>query len=706
MRPDRTKPSCYRTAMFVCTECGGPQPTGGHCPVDGTALLAIGEDVLLGTTIGAYRVASLLGVGGMGRVYKGVHPTIGSRVAIKVLSRECTDRHDLVERFFAEARAVNLIRHESIVNVLDLAQLPDGRPFIIMEYLDGAPLAAILEHSQAHQQPLPIGGLARLAVEVLDALQAAHAKNIVHRDLKPDNIFVAPSGRPKVLDFGIAKLTDPGANSSTRTGSLLGTPHYMSPEQAAGRPVDHRADLYAIGVILYECVTGRKLFVAESLFDLLRKHIEEPPVPPRTYRPDLDPGFESLILCALAKHPEQRFATAQAMSLAIQNATAQLSPEQWMPITASGTHRGIPSWQQQAPATWSSRQPSRAHPRPSEMPLEYLQPKPGGSTTVSASSGQVQKQAPEKKSSKRGLWFGLAGVAVLGGVVAIALTRPDDDTTTVADTPSPPPAPAPKPADPPPTVARSEQPEVTTDDDDVDAEIEKQLRDARKHMPKDVQKQIDDALTEIKGAPRVAPDPNQVEADPDADDAPAGNKAAWIESRALLYPNWNPKKVDVGAFIKFALAEAKKAMPDALLTRVDVTGVSPDGYADLTLPTLASSHGDIDIRFISPAASKPDPKIPVGVPQERLCEFRISGEPDGIEITSMFKTDCKTKRVAVPTCSYAALWKKASGMGAPGNAVAQIAYYAASMHDTPKWFFTIGFGHDVVFSKMWNGPGC
>src|SRR5436190_17332030 len=148
--------------MFVCSECGAPQATPGWCPADGTELAAIGGDVLLGTTIGAYRVARLLGIGGMGRVYKGVHPTIGSRVAIKVLSRECTDRRDLVVRFFAEARAVNLIRHESIVNVLDLSELPDGRPYIVMEYLDGSPLSSIVEQAQRSHTYLPLGGLARL----------------------------------------------------------------------------------------------------------------------------------------------------------------------------------------------------------------------------------------------------------------------------------------------------------------------------------------------------------------------------------------------------------------------------------------------------------------------------------------------------------------------------------------------------------------
>src|SRR4051812_15216328 len=130
--------------MFVCAECGASQQEPGHCTADGSPLQPVGDEVLLGQMIGPYRVARLLGIGGMGRVYKGVHPTIGSRVAIKVLSRECSDRRDLVERFFSEAKAVNLIRHESIVNVLDLAMLPDGRPYIIMEYLDGAPLSNLI----------------------------------------------------------------------------------------------------------------------------------------------------------------------------------------------------------------------------------------------------------------------------------------------------------------------------------------------------------------------------------------------------------------------------------------------------------------------------------------------------------------------------------------------------------------------------------
>src|SRR5580698_379373 len=259
--------------MFVCSECGASQGQAGFCPNDGTPLAPIGDDALLGAQIGPYRVARLLGIGGMGRVYKAVHPQIGSRVAIKVLSRECADRRDLVERFFSEARAVNVANHENIVNVTDLAMLPDGRPYIVMEYLDGAPLSSLIEQARQRGTPLPLGGVARLAAEVLEALAAAHAKGIVHRDLKPDNIYVLQSGRVKVLDFGVAKLRPELGGSATHTGSLLGTPYYMSPEQASGRSVDARADIYAMGVILFECATLNKPFAAPALFDLLRMHI-------------------------------------------------------------------------------------------------------------------------------------------------------------------------------------------------------------------------------------------------------------------------------------------------------------------------------------------------------------------------------------------------------------------------------------------------
>src|SRR5688572_10792761 len=171
---------------------------------------------------------------------------------------------------------------------------------------------------------MPLGGLARLVAEVLDGLGAAHAASIVHRDLKPDNIFVTPGGRAKILDFGIAKLRPEIGGSATRTGSLLGTPHYMSPEQALARAIDARTDIYAMGVILFECATGRRPFDSESLYDLLRQHVDEPPPPPRSLRPDMPAAYEQVILQSLAKDPAHRFATTQALSHALMAAAHEL----------------------------------------------------------------------------------------------------------------------------------------------------------------------------------------------------------------------------------------------------------------------------------------------------------------------------------------------------------------------------------------------
>ena len=671
--------------MFVCSECGYSQPIDGACSTDGTRLVPIGDDVLLGTTIGAYRVARLLGIGGMGRVYKGVHPTIGSRVAIKVLSRECTDRRDLVERFFAEAKAVNLIRHESIVNILDLAMLADGRPYIIMEYLDGAPLASIIEHALLHRQPLPLGGLARLAAEVLDALGAAHAKFIVHRDLKPDNIFVAPSGRPKVLDFGIAKLSDPGSSGgrATRTGSLLGTPQYMAPEQAAGLPVDHRADLYAMGVILYECVTGQKPFVAESLYDLLRKHVEEPPPPPRSIRPDLDVKLEQLILCALAKSPDHRFTTAHAMSTALQHATAQLPPEQWVPITGSGTHRAIPSggWQP-TPQSWG---PQAVPPRPSEQAL------PNGQSTVSASSGQVQHQGAHRRSNKA-LWIALAGATVIGGVVTIAVVGSRPEPTITGDAPQPPDMKhdaVAKPGKlPVKSASKASAKSPGAGDDDLVADVVEATND----LPPEVKKQIHDA---IGTGPTTS-----------GNSTPSKSTDAWIEDSVLTPAGWNPKRVEVAGFVRFALAAATKAMPDAQLTRISVTGATPDGFANLELPSLASPHGNIELRFVSPSHSTPKPGTPGGLPIDLACEFRIQGDPNGVEISPMFKSNCKEQIVPPPRCDTIALWKLARARKAPANSVANINYYRASMHKRAFFFFDIGFGTDLTYSEMFSDADC
>ncbi|MBL0214211.1 MAG: serine/threonine protein kinase [Myxococcales bacterium] len=678
--------------MFVCPECGAQQGAQGHCPADGAPLAAIGEDLLLGTTVGAYRVARLLGIGGMGRVYKGVHPTIGSRVAIKVLSRECSDRRDLVERFFAEAKAVNLIRHESIVNVLDLAMLPDGRPYIIMEYLDGAPLSALVDHAVTTRTPIPLGGLARLAAEVLDALGAAHGKGIVHRDLKPDNIFVTPGGRPKVLDFGIAKLSDSAPGTGTATGSLLGTPHYMAPEQAAGKPVDHRADLYAMGVILFECATGHKPFLADSLFDLLRKHVEAPPPSPRQLRPDMPPELEQLILVALAKAPEQRFASAQAMSMALQHATQRLPQEAWAPLTLQSRMTGqpTPSWPSQPPSWAGAGGPAGvagvAGVGGARGARESVQPPVGQHTT---SSGQVtSKQVkPVKSSSKKGLWIALFAIVLVGGGVTAAvmagggagdgtgMSEPDPTSTTAATpTPAPTAAPSTAPAapakvagGPTPATPTPAKPAAVEDPDDKDDKDDD--KDDEPSSPAQVVAQV------------VAEDPAQP-----SSPTPAGT-SGWFTRHAVTPPSRDMKKLDVDQHIAWAIAEAKRTVPDAQLFRIDLENVYPDGHADLTLPGFAYKYGGIDLRFISPSHSKRDPSVPRGVKVERTCALRVDGGPDGFEIRDL-SGDCDEVAVPAPKCKLAQVWNKALAKHPDvADAVASIDYRVQGK--TPKWWFTI-----------------
>ena len=638
--------------MFVCGECGWAQPTAGQCN-DGTTLVPIGDDLLLGTSIGAFRIARLLGVGGMGRVYKGVHPQIGSRVAIKVLSRECSDRRDLVERFFAEARAVNLVNHEGIVNVLDLNSLPDGRPYIIMEYLDGAPLSAILDDARARGQQLPIGSIARIAVEVLDALGAAHAKGIIHRDLKPDNIFVTPGGRPKVLDFGIAKLQpELGGNSATHTGSLLGTPQYMAPEQASGRVVDARADLYAIGCILYECMTLHRPFVADSLFDLLRKQIEEPVRPPRQLRAELPPDVEHVLLVALSKRPDERFGSASAMSQALQHATAQLAPDHWAPITPSGSIPPVRS-----NPSWGARQ------APSPPPPLYPPTPSPHAATVPSDPNLIPRAQPRQPAASRGWLYVLVAVIVVGGGITTAVIATRGGGSAEAnvargdgdDAPAPP-------------KHKHARPKRDDDDDDDDRKFD-QLSD---HILQQVDQQMADVTaqvhTAIGGAPTPVPTakpitpvkPTVAEAPPGAIDelhTPDG----WLVRHALRpYDGYDPKNIDISAFLAFAIAQAKIAIPDAQLVRFDIDNVDATGHADLTLQTHMQMPGSIDARFVSKAHMPPDPNGHKPFGYKWACEFRVIAEPDGIEIRDIDMSCTMDTPIRMPRCTVADLWKRAA----------------------------------------------
>jgi serine/threonine protein kinase len=260
-----------------------------------------------------YQILRLLGTGGMGAVYEGENTRIKRRVAIKVLHASVSSSTDNVARFEREAQAAGRIGSEHICEVLDLGVLPDGSRYMVMEYLDGETLSQRIKKNGrlAPAQSIP------LMSQVLDALGAAHAAGIVHRDLKPDNIFILPNkaGRTdfiKILDFGVSKFSQMSGDefNVTRAGAVVGTPYYMSPEQARGMAqVDARSDIYALGVVLYQETTGQVPFRAETFNELLFKIALELPTPPQQFVPDLDPEFAAIIQRAMAREQAHRFQT-------------------------------------------------------------------------------------------------------------------------------------------------------------------------------------------------------------------------------------------------------------------------------------------------------------------------------------------------------------------------------------------------------------
>jgi serine/threonine-protein kinase len=281
-------------------------------PADGSTLSSMSEvpstpsdqDLASGTQVGEYRIEHKLGEGGMGTVYAGVQPLIGKQVAIKVVAAMWARNEQVTKRFLEEARAVNLIRHPHIIDIFSFGVLPDGRPYFVMEFLQGESLEDALVAGHVTGREILV-----LMRQLCDALTAAHAAGFVHRDLKPENLWIArlPNQEVslKILDFGIAKnLSMPDAKMTT-DGQILGTAHYMAPEQAMASTVDGRTDVYAVGVILYRILTGVLPFDGASAFAVLTKHATEPPVPLSRLRP-IQPALEAVVLDCLAKSPAQR----------------------------------------------------------------------------------------------------------------------------------------------------------------------------------------------------------------------------------------------------------------------------------------------------------------------------------------------------------------------------------------------------------------
>ena len=265
---------------------------------------------------GKYLIERVLGEGGMGVVYLAKHKAIGKRFAIKLLHPDAIKDHEVVERFKVEAEAASSIGNEHIIDITDFAELEDGSTYFVMEMLDGKPLSKLFEELKR----VPTPRLVRIVKQLAQGLGAAHVAGIVHRDLKPDNIYLCKrSGGEldfvKILDFGIAKVGQ-STNKLTKAGAIFGTPHYMSPEQASGSPIDHRTDIYALGVILYEGSVGRVPFDADNFMGILTQHMYKAPVPPRAVPEcpaDLPAGLEVIIMRCLRKKPEERYETMEEL---------------------------------------------------------------------------------------------------------------------------------------------------------------------------------------------------------------------------------------------------------------------------------------------------------------------------------------------------------------------------------------------------------
>jgi hypothetical protein len=428
---------------------------------------------MIGETIGSYVIEARLGGGGMGEVFLAAHKRISRRVAIKVLLPAYSRDPGLIIRLGNEARATSLIDHPGIVKVEDWGELPSGHAYIVMEYLRGETLRQCLDRVTRLTEDLPAA--LDLAGQIASAVGAAHEKGIIHRDLKPDNVFLTQTGgregiTVKILDFGIAKLVAEGAGSVslTRTGSLLGTPLYMSPEQCrSAARIDHRTDIYSLGCILFEMMCGRPPFIHETMGDLIIAHGTELPPAPHDLGVMLPEALETLIGRMLAKSPDDRPQTMKDVITGLRAAGAAL-PNSTMRIET----RPLPVWAGPAPTPAPpSATPQMLTPQPRvPTPVRYggmmaptapVQPFVAPRTTMAQTSGEMEHMPIRRSRAPLVFMVLLAGAAAGGAYLFLGRPAPKPEEAPAAlPAPAPLPAPAVVPRDPEP--APPERPTMVT----------------------------------------------------------------------------------------------------------------------------------------------------------------------------------------------------------------------------------------------------
>lgn len=398
---------------------------------------------------GRYRVLDTIGTGGMGRVYLAEHVAIQKRVALKVLHSEYSSKHDIVERFRQEAISASRIKHPNVLEIFDYGELEDGSSFIAMELLEGRDLGHALEKDG----PLPPAAAVEVLLQICRALEAAHGRGVVHRDLKPDNVFLQKQEDAgaivKIVDFGIASLRSPEQTAEreqaatkrrlTKTGMIFGTPEYMAPEQAQGRPADQRSDVYAAGVILFETLTGAVPFTGETFLEVLNKHVLFPVPRLSEVNPDasVSESLEAVVRQAMAKDPAMRFGSMREFAEALlQTPEAQGLQSGGHPILGAG----------------------RVEPEGTARMMTQVR----GTPLTATSSVATPK-------GRRSVWLALGAVALAGGGASAWLlrgtwmplggTEPAAEAPVEADPPAPAAAAVAAPPEEPPTPEHDEEPE-------------------------------------------------------------------------------------------------------------------------------------------------------------------------------------------------------------------------------------------------------
>lgn len=318
------------------------------------------DNIQPGQMLGSYRIINQIGRGGMANVYKAYQPSIDRYVAIKVLPSQLAESKQFAARFQQEARIIARLEHPHILPVFDYGE-SDGTAYFVMRYLDTGTLKDLMESGR----PLSLEDIDRIFTQLADALSYAHAHGVIHRDLKPANALVDSSGNIFLTDFGIARLLESASPRLTQTDAIMGTPAYISPEQAQGQTVDQRSDIYSLGIILYEMATGRVPFIADTPLAVLFKQISDPLPLPSAVKPDIPEPIEQVILKALAKSPDDRFATAGEFVAAWKRALEQAEKARLQHEAAR-------------PTIVQSQPVSRPHPTAAPPPAKKAVSRPGG----------------------------------------------------------------------------------------------------------------------------------------------------------------------------------------------------------------------------------------------------------------------------------------------------------------------------------------